>query len=122
MHGFRLAALDEVRDPAVAAEKLLQFLVTDARENRRAGDFRSVEMQDRQYRPVHSGVEELVGLPARGQRSGLCLPVPDDTGNYQVRVVERRPEGVRQAVAELAPFVNGTGRFRGDVAGDAAGK
>src|SRR5205085_4769900 len=48
--------------------------------------------------------------------------VADDAGDDQLGVVERGPVGVRQGVAELASFVDGAGRLRGDVAGDAAGE
>ena len=61
-------------------------------------------------------------MPARRQRPGLGFAIADDTGDQQFRIVERRAIGMRQSVAELAAFVNGTRRFRRDVARDAAGE
>ena len=59
-------------------------------------------------------------VPARGQRAGLGLAVADDAGDDQVGVVERRAEGVAEAVAQLAPLVDRARRLGSDVAGDAA--
>ena len=61
-------------------------------------------------------------VPARGQRAGLGLAVADHAGHQQAGIVERRAEGVRERVAQLAPFVDRAGRLRGHVAGDSAGK
>ena len=79
-------------------------------------------MQDRQHAAVAGRVEELVAVPAGGQRPGLRFAVADDAGDDQVRIVERGPVGVAQRVAEFAAFVDAAGRLRGDVAGDAAGE
>jgi len=40
-------------------------------------------MQDRQHRTVGGRIEKFVGMPRRGQRSGFCLAVTDDTGDDQ---------------------------------------
>ena len=61
-------------------------------------------------------------MPARGQRSGLCLAVTDDAEDHEIAVVERRPERVDEGVAQLAAFVDRSRRLRGHVAADAAGK
>src|SRR5205823_3207603 len=67
-------------------------------------------------------VEELVAMPAGGQRSGLGLAVADHTGNDEVGIVEDRAVSMGKGVAKLAAFVNGAGRFGRYMAGDAAGK
>jgi hypothetical protein len=59
-------------------------------------------MEDREDGAVRPGIEELVAVPARRERSRLGLSVADDARRDEVRVVEDRPEGVAQAVAELA--------------------
>ena len=61
-------------------------------------------------------------MPRGRQRPGLGLAVADDAGDDQIGVVERHAVGVRQAVAKLAAFVDGAGRFRRDVAADVAGE
>src|SRR3546814_19682466 len=65
---------------------------------------------------------DLVRVPGGGQRTGLRLAVTDDAGDHDVRVVERRSEGVGQRVAELSALVDRTRHLRRDVARDAAGE
>src|SRR3546814_10801370 len=69
-----------------------------------------------------SVLEELVRVPGGGKRTGLHLAVTDDAGDDDVRVVERRSEGVGQRVAELSALVDRTRHLRRDVARDAAGE
>jgi hypothetical protein len=49
-------------------------------------------MQDRQHGAVGYRIEELVRVPCGGQRTGLRLAVADDAGDYEIGIVERRPE------------------------------
>ena len=93
-----------------------------ARPDRRVVDLVSVQMKDRQDGAVANRVEELVDVPARGQRAGLRLAVADDGRDDQIGIVERGPAGVREHVAQFAAFVDAAGRFRRAVAADAAGK
>src|SRR5262245_60960605 len=119
---MRVVSLDEVRRVAHALEEFLQFVLRDAGKEAGIGDLVTVEVEDWQNAAVARRVEELVAVPASGQRAGLRLAVTDDAGNDQVRVVEGGAEGVAQRVTEFTAFVDAAGRFRGDVAGDAAGK
>ena len=66
------------------------------------------------------GFEELVRVPAGRERPGLCLAVADHAAHDQVRVVERRAEGMRERVAELAALVDRARRLRRRVARDPA--
>ena len=120
VHRLRLVPLDEVGRVAVAAQELLQLLAADPGQDGRVGDLVAVQVEDRQHGAVVRRVEELVAVPARGQRAGLGLAVADDAGDDQIGVVERGPEGVAEAVAQLAPFVDRARRLRRDVAGNAA--
>ena len=61
-------------------------------------------------------------MPARRQRAGLGLPVADDAEDHEVRVVERRTEGVHEGIAELPALVDGPGRLGRDVTADPAGE
>jgi hypothetical protein len=54
-------------------------------------------VEDRQHGAVGRRVEELVAVPAGGERAGLGLAVADDAGDDQVGIVERRAEGVAEA-------------------------
>jgi hypothetical protein len=79
-------------------------------------------VQDRQHGPVAGGVEELVAVPAGGERAGLRLAVADNAGDDQVRVVERGAVGVRERIPEFAALVDAARRLRRDVAGNPAGE
>ena len=122
VHLRRLAAFDEDRRVAVAAEQLIQFLVADAREHAGVGNLVAVEMQNRQHRAVRRRVEKLVRMPARRERPGLRFAIADDGGHDEIGVVERRAIRVTERVTEFAPFVNGAGRFGRNVTRDAAGE
>ena len=61
-------------------------------------------------------------MPGGGERPGLGLAVADDARDDQIGVVERHAVGVREAVAELAAFVDRARRLRRDVAADVPGK
>ena len=122
VHLRRVVSLDEMRRVAVAAHQRVQLLVADAGQHRGVGDLVAVQVQNGQHAAVAGRVEELVAVPAGGQRSRLGLAVADDAGDDQVGVIEDRAVGVRQCIAQLAAFVDGAGRLRGDVAGNAAGE
>ena len=79
-------------------------------------------MQDREDRSIASRIGELVGMPARRERSRLRLAVPHDRADEQVRIVERGAVGVGERIAELAPFVDRARDLGRDVTGDASGK
>ena len=97
MDGARLVAFDEVRLVAHALEELPQLVLGNAGEEAGVGDLVAVQVEDRQHAAVAGRVEELVAVPAGGERPGLRLAVADDAGDDQVRVVERGPVGVAQS-------------------------
>ncbi len=96
--------------------------MADARENGRIGDLVAVEVEDRQHGAVAYRVDELVGVPGSGERSGLGFAVADDTGDDQVGIIEAGAVGVRQAVAEFAALMDGSRGFRSDMRADLAGE
>ena len=69
------------RPIAVAAQQDSSSTSRDAGQHGRIGDLVAVEVQDGQHRAVADRVEELVGVPARGQRPGFGLAVTDDAGD-----------------------------------------
>ncbi len=103
----QVIALNQVGPVSVAGQERSQLIVADASQNRRISDLVTVEMQDRQDGAIACRIHELVGVPGRGQRTGLCLAVADHTSHQQVRVVESSAVGVCQRVAELTPLVDG---------------
>ena len=106
VHVVRLVARHDQRPVAVALEQREQLGFGDAREDGRIRDLVAVQMEDRQDGAVGLRVEELVRVPAGGERSRLRLTVADDAGDEQIRVVERGAECVRERVAELAALVD----------------
>ncbi|CAO0833288.1 hypothetical protein SMICM17S_00684 [Streptomyces microflavus] len=122
MDGGRVVAGDVQRVVAVAAQELVELLLGQPGQDRGVGDLVAVEVEDRQDGLVVDRVEELVGVPGRGERSGLRLAVADHTGHQQTGVVEGGAVGVGEGVAEFAAFVDGAGRLRGDMAGHPAGE
>ena len=114
-------ASDElVRLIAHAVEELVELFVGDAGQDGRVGDLVAVEVQDRQHDTIGARVDELVGLPAGGQRAGLSFAVADDGRNEQARVVHHSTVGVRQGVTQLATFVDGARSLRSVVGRNAA--
>ncbi len=126
VHGAGLLAVESARDekrfPAVATEQVEKLVLRDPREHGRVRDLVPVQVQDRKDGPVDARIEELVRVPARGEWPGLGLSVADDACHEEVGVVERRPEGVRQRIAELTALVDRAGSLRRRMARDPAGK
>ena len=120
--GLRIVPLDEIGFVSHPLEKLLQFVLRNPREEAGIGDLVAVQMEDRQHGAVAGRIEKLVAVPAGGEWSGLGFAVADDASDDQIGVVERGPVGMAERIAELAPFMDAAGRFRGDVAGNSAGK
>jgi len=63
MHAVGVRTFHEVRCPAIAAEQVLQFPVTDARQQRGIVDLVTVEMEDRQDHSITNRVQELIDVP-----------------------------------------------------------
>src|SRR5271155_601056 len=61
-------------------------------------------------------------MPGGRQRAGLGLAVTDHAGDDEIRIVERRAEGVRERVPELAALVDRAGHIRSTVARDTTRK
>src|SRR4051812_5623712 len=79
-------------------------------------------MQDGQNRSIANRIQEFIGMPTGGQRSGLGFAITDHTGSNQIRIIKDRAKSMSQGIAQLTALVNGTGSFGRDVAGNAAGK
>ena len=94
----------------------------DAGKHRRVADLVAIEVQDGQHGSVADRVEELVGLPRRGQRPRFSLAIADDAGDVEIGIIEDCPEGMAERVPQLAAFVDRTWAFRRGMAGNAAGK
>ena len=77
-------------------------------------------MQNRQHRPVPHGIQKLIPMPAPRKRTGFGFPVSDDTSHQQLGMVEGRPIGMGQGIAQFTALVDRTGRFRRDMARNTA--
>ncbi len=122
VHGIRVVALHEIGLIAVAPEEAVKLLVADAGQYGGIGDFVAVQVQYRQDGAIVGRIEKLVAMPRSRQGAGFGLAVADHAADQHIRIVEGCPIGVRQGVAQLAPLMNGAGRLRCNVAGNAAGK
>jgi hypothetical protein len=122
VYAGRIAPFDEVRFISVAGQQLLELCSRDPGEHGRVGDLVAVQVQDRQHRTVVHGIEELVGVPARGEGARLRLAVADHAGGDEIGVVEDRTERVRQRVAQLTALVDRSRRLGRDVARNPARK
>ena len=122
VHGFGIGSFDEIWSPAIAAEKVLQFLAADARQQRWIVDLVAVEMKDRQHGSIADGIEEFVDVPCRGQRSRFGFSVADDCGDDGFRIVECCAARVRQDVPEFSALVDRSRSLRRAVAADSAGE
>ena len=112
--------LHEQRFVTIAGVKGVQLAVVHRPADGSAGDLVAVDMQDRQHRAVADRVEEFRRVPGGRGGSGLGLAIADDAGDNQIGIVEGRPEGGRQGIAQFTAFVDGAGRARGEVAGKPA--
>src|SRR5262245_23049149 len=106
MNRSRVVADDEARVIAVTAHQLGELIVANASQHGRIGDLVAVEVQYRQYRTIVGRVEELVRVPASGQRTGLGFPVTDYAQHQQIRVVERGSISMYQGIAQLTTLVD----------------
>jgi hypothetical protein len=122
VHLGGVAALHDVGGVAVASEQGLQFFPRDAGQNGGVGNLIAVQVQNGQHCPIPSRVDELVGVPGGGQGTGFRFPIAHHAAGDQLGVVQNAAVGVADAVAQFPPFVDGPGRFRGDVAADVAGE
>ena len=91
---------------AIAFEQLAQLVLRNAPKHRGVSDLVAVEMQDRNNRAVPRRVDELVGMPARREGTGLRLAVADNAEDDEVRVVQGGAVGVGEGVAEFTAFVD----------------
>ncbi|TKS62329.1 MAG: hypothetical protein EWM73_02564 [Nitrospira sp.] len=88
MHLPGIVAFDEVGDIAVAAEEVIQFIVTDTGQDRRTRDLVAVQMENRQDDAVGEGIQKFIGMPACREGTGFRFPVTDHTGRDQIGIVE----------------------------------
>src|SRR5689334_18214701 len=79
-------------------------------------------MKDGQDSAVMHWVEEADSLPRPFEGTGLGFAVANDRNGDEVRIVEHRTKRMREHVAELTAFVDGSGRLRTDVTRNAAGR
>ena len=122
VHVHRIVAFHEIGLPAAAVEETFHFVVRDARKDGRVVDLIAVQVKDRQNGAVGCGVQEFIGVPGGSERACFRFAVADRDGGNKVGVVENGTERVGDGVAEFAAFVDGAGRFGGNVTGNSAGE
>ncbi len=80
----------------------------------------TVEMQNRQHCAIADRIQKFVGVQGRSEWASFRFPVAHDHCDDEIRIIEGRAESMRQAVAELAAFMNRTRRVRRAMTADAA--
>ena len=106
VHFSGLVTFHKIGRPTVATEQLLQFLASNAREHGWVGNFVTVQMQNRQHRPIRGRVEEFIGMPGRRQRACFGFAIADNASDNKVRVVKHSAERMAERIAEFAAFVH----------------
>src|SRR6516164_4838325 len=122
MHAGRIAPFYKIRRVTVADEQRFQLFMTNAGQQRRGINLVAIEVQDGQHGPICDRVEELVAVPARGQRPRLCFAITHHHERYQVWSFVDSPVSVRGAVAQFTSLMDASGRFRRGVATDSPGE
>ena len=61
-------------------------------------------------------------MPRRGQWPGFRFTITHDAGDDEIGIIKHRAEGMTERITQLATFMNGARRFRGNMTRDAAGK
>src|SRR5581483_10794464 len=97
-------------------------MVLETTEDCGVSDLISVEVKYGQHRPIAHRVQELVGMPARCQRSRFCLTVTHYATHQQVGIIEGSTEGMGDRVAQFAALVDRPRGLWRDVARNPAGK
>ena len=122
VHMLRIRTFDKMGLPAIAFKQRGQLGIRYARQQGRVVDFVAVEMKDGQNSTIAYGVEEFSGVPGGCQRTGLGLAIPNGYRDDQIRVIKGSTKGMRQAIAQLAAFMNGAWQLRRAVTADTARK
>jgi len=122
VHDQGIVAFDEIRLVPIPFEECAQPRLGDPRQQGRVRDLVPVQVEDREHRAVADRVEELVRVPARRQRTGLGLAVPDDATDEEIGAVERGTVGVGQRIPKFAAFVDGPRGLGSHATGDTAGE
>ncbi len=121
MHHRGIVAFDEVGLISLATEQGRYLVIAAAAKHRRPGDLVAVEVQDRKHGAVADRIEEVHAFPRALERTGFRLAIAHHADDEKIRVVERRTEGVREHISQLASFVDRAGCRNTDVARHASG-
>src|SRR5271167_4318811 len=106
MDRLRLVSRYHVRLVAIPTEQAFEFVVRNAREDRRVGNLVAVEMENRQYRSVTHRVQEFIGMPRGCERSRFRLAITNYCDGNQTGIVESSAVRMGEAVAKFSSFVD----------------
>src|SRR5665647_3966840 len=105
MHLFRIIAFHIIRNPSIATEKLIKFVMADTCENGRVSNFITIQMKDRQHSPVGNRIKKFIGVPCSCQRSGFRFTVTDNACNDQSGVIEYSSKSMAERITQLTSLV-----------------
>src|SRR5262245_4603954 len=99
MDCIRIAASDKESLITVSGEKVADAFVGLAAPDRRAGNFITVEMQDREHRSIAHRIDKFHTLPAALERACFCLSIAHDSYHNQLGVIESCAERMHEHIA-----------------------
>ncbi|MNC26087.1 hypothetical protein D3C75_742040 [compost metagenome] len=120
MHQIRVGAFHIMRLPAHTGEVSGHFLTGLTGKDGGIADFEAVQVKNRQYCAVGDRIDEPVGEPGCGQRSGFGFAVSDDNSGDQLRFVENSADTMGEGITQLAAFMDGARSFGSGMGGDSA--
>src|ERR1700733_10668672 len=101
---------------------MLQLFGWNPCQNRRVCDLVTIQVKYWKHRAVADRIEKFVRVPARSQRPCLRFTIAHYHSHNQIGIIERRSKPMRQAVSQLASFVDRTRSLRCAMAPDPAGE
>src|SRR5689334_8152404 len=96
VHVRRIIAFYEIRTIASARVELYEFLIARASLRRWAGNFVTIQMQDREDGAIPQGIQKLIALPAPLQRPCFRFAIADHAGHDERRIIKRGAVSVQQ--------------------------
>ncbi len=106
MHRLRIISFNKQRRPPITAQQLFQLVPPDPREHRRIGDLVTVQMQDREHRPIVHRMQKFIRMPRCRQRSCLRFPITHNTGDNKIGIIQHGAERMTERIAKLASFMD----------------
>src|SRR5437879_11703395 len=107
MHRLWFVSLDKIRLPAVAREKLGEFLIIHPAKQGWISDLVAIEVENGQHGTVTCGIQKFIAMPAGCQGSRFRLAVSHHAARQQFWIVEHGTASVPDRVAQFPTLRDG---------------